>query len=124
MNLLVTKHRESIDALGFLRRCLRYCEGKPTIAADGGPWYLWPARRLGLRHIVLRGDERNYIERWYKTFKKQMDAFDRYFPTDRLETVENFGATFCFWYNHCRYHMSLGEPPCAGEGGLKRWSEC
>ena len=39
VNLLVTRHRETIDALGFLTRCLRFCEGKPVIVTDGGRWY-------------------------------------------------------------------------------------
>lgn len=65
-----------MDALGFLKRCLRYCKGKPVIATDGSPWYYWPARRLGLKHIVMCGGKRNYIERWFETFKDRLRAFD------------------------------------------------
>lgn len=43
VNFLVSEHREAIDVLGFLTRCLRCCEGKPVIVTDGGPWYRWPA---------------------------------------------------------------------------------
>jgi len=123
VNLLVTRHRETVDALGFLSRCLRYCKGKPIITTDGGPWYRWPTRRLGLEHVVLRGGERSYIERWFKTLKNRLSAFDRYFPTSRAETVENFATAFCLWYNECRCHMSVKGPPAGGKGGLRRWSE-
>lgn len=123
VNLLVTRHREAIDALGFLRHCLRYCEGKPIIATDGGPWYRWPTQRLGLEHVVLCGGERNYIERWFETLKDRLRAFDCYFPTEGLETVENFTAVFRFWYNECRHHLSLKGPPSGGEEGFKAWLE-
>jgi len=121
--LLATKYRESIDTLRFLKRCLRYCKGKPVIITDGGPWYRWPTRRLGLKHIVMCGGERNYIERWFETFKDRLRAFDCYFPTQRLKTIQNFAAVFCFWYNKCRQHMSLGWPPSGGEGGFRTWME-
>jgi len=59
----VSAYRESIDVLRFLKRCLRYCSGKPVIATNGGPWYRWPTQRLGLKHVVMSGGECNYIER-------------------------------------------------------------
>jgi len=37
VHIHATKYRESVDVLGFLNRCLRYCEGKPVVATDGGP---------------------------------------------------------------------------------------
>jgi len=121
--LHVSKHRETIDVLQFLRRALRYCEGNPILVTDGGPWYRWPARRLGLDHVVISGGERNYIERWFETLKDRLRAFDCYFPTRGFESVENLCAVFCFWYNRCRRHMTLREPPDGGEGGFKTWVE-
>jgi len=85
--LLATKYREGIDALRFLKRCLRYCKGKPIIVTGGGPRYRWPARRLGLKHVVMCGGERNYIERWFETFKDRLRAFDCCFPTSDPESV-------------------------------------
>jgi putative transposase len=123
VNLFVTEHRETIDTLGFLKRCLNYCEGKPVIVTDGGPWYYWPTRRLGLKHIVMCGGERNYIERWFETFKDRLRAFDCYFPTHGLESIKKFSAVFCFWYNKCRHHMSMKRPPSGGEGRFKTWLE-
>jgi len=121
--LLTTRYRESIDALVFLKRCLRYCKGKPVIITDGGPWYRWPTRRLGLKHVVMCGGERNYIERWFETFKDRLRAFDCYFPTHDLESVQNFCQAFGFLYNHCRWHQSVKGPPSGGGGGLKAWAE-
>jgi len=123
VGVLATRYRESIDALGFLRRCLRYCRGKPIIATDGGPWYRWPTRRLGLEHVVMCGGERNYIERWFETFKDRLRAFDCYFPTYDLKSVQNFCWAFGFLYNRCRWHQSMKGPPSGGEGGLKAWAE-
>ena len=123
VSVLATRYRESVDALKFLKHCLRYCKGKPIIATDGGPWYRWPTRRLGLKHIVMCGGERNYIERWFETFKDRLRVFDCYFPTQRLETIQNFAVIFCFWYNRCRQHMSFGWPPAGGKGGFKTWLE-
>lgn len=54
--LLATKYRESVDALGFLSRRLRYCKGKPVIVTNGGPWYHWPAEAWAeARRNVRRG---------------------------------------------------------------------
>ena len=123
VNILVAPHREMIYVLGFLQRCLRYCKGKPVIATDGGVWYVWPIKRLGLEHVVISGGIRNYMERWFETLKDRLRVFDRYFPTKGLKSVENFTAIFCLWYNRCRTHMTLGRPPSGGEGGFKTWLE-
>ncbi|MDI6819286.1 MAG: DDE-type integrase/transposase/recombinase, partial [Candidatus Hodarchaeaceae archaeon] len=68
----ISRYKESVDVLQFLKRCLRRCEGKPVLISDGGPWYRWPARRLGLEHIVLSGGGRNYIERLFETIKDRL----------------------------------------------------
>lgn len=121
--LQATRYRESVGALGFLKRCLRHCEGQPLIATDGGPWYRWPAQRLGLKHVVMCGGVRNYIERWFETFKDRLRAFDCYFPTRDLESVQNFCSAFGFFYNRCRWHQTVKGPPSGGGGGLKAWAE-
>jgi transposase-like protein len=121
--LWVSKHRECMDALILLRRALRVCEGKPVLITDGGPWYRWPAQRLGLRHEVVSGGIRNSIERWFETLKDRLRAFDFYFPTRGLRSVENFCHAFRFFYNRCRWHLSFKGPPSGGEGGLKAWME-
>ncbi|MDI6883920.1 MAG: DDE-type integrase/transposase/recombinase [Hadesarchaea archaeon] len=123
VGLHVSKHRELVDVLQFLKRCLRRCEGKPTLISDGGPWYRWPAQRLGLEHVVLSGGDRNYIERLFETFKDRIRTFDCFFPTERIESVQNFCYAFGFFYNRCRRHQSMKGPPSGGGGGLKAWVE-
>lgn len=123
VNLLVTKYRESMDALIFLKRCLERCEGKPVLITDGGPWYPWAAERLGLEHRVVSGGERNYIERWFETLKDRIRGFDCYFPTEKPERVMNFCEAFRLFYNQCRHHQSMKGPPTGGTGGLKSWTE-
>lgn len=34
-----TEHRELVDALVFLKKYLKHCDGKPELVTDGGPWY-------------------------------------------------------------------------------------
>jgi len=121
--LWVTKNRECMDVLILLKRALMVCEGKPVLVTDGGPWYRWPAQRLGLRHEVLSGGIRNSIERWFSTLKDRLRAFDCYFPTRGLRSIENFCRAFRFFYNRCRWHLSFKGPPSGGEGGLKAWTE-
>jgi transposase-like protein len=119
----ISKYRESIDVLQFLKRCLLHYEGRPVLITDGGPWYRWPAQRLGLKHIVLSGGARNYIERLFETFKDRIRTFDCFFPTAGTESVLNFCRALAFFYNHCRWHQSMKGPPSGGEGGLRAWVE-
>jgi len=72
---------------------------------------------------VLSGGERNYIERWFGTLKDRLRAFDRYFPTAGLRSVQNFCYGFGFFYSWCRWHQTLEGPPSSGDGGLKAWVE-
>lgn len=79
----VSRYRECIDVLRFLKRCLLYL----VFVTDGGPWYRWPAQGLELMHVVLVGGIRSYIERLFETVKDRMRAFDCFFPTSGIESV-------------------------------------
>ncbi|RLF26174.1 MAG: hypothetical protein DRN05_07415 [Thermoplasmata archaeon] len=46
-----------------------YCENKPLILVDRGPWYRWTLQRLGLQHEYETFGERNAIEGWFKYSK-------------------------------------------------------
>ena len=96
MYLHISKHRETIDVLRFLRRALRYYESNLVLVTDGGPWYQWPTRRLGLKHIVMSGRERNHIKRWFETFKDRLHAFDCCFPTPAIEDDSKLCRGFLF----------------------------
>ena len=50
-DLHISKHRETINVLGFPGRTLRYCEGNPVLVTNGGPWYRWPtATNISLKN--------------------------------------------------------------------------
>ena len=93
------------------------------LVTDGGPWYRWPAQRLGLKHLVISGGERSRIERWFGTLKDRLRVFDCYFPTPGIQSIERFCWAFVFFYNRCRVHRTLDRPPSGGEGGLEKWLE-
>ena len=38
----LSKARSAFDALRFIRSALKYCDGKPYVYVDSGPWYRWP----------------------------------------------------------------------------------
>ncbi|KXB02412.1 hypothetical protein AKJ45_03525, partial [candidate division MSBL1 archaeon SCGC-AAA261F19] len=117
----VSEHRESIDVLVFLRKCLKHCKNGPKLITDGGPWHLWPAQILRLDHVAIGGEDRNYIERWFGTLKDRLRIFDVYFPTAKVGSIVNFMRAFCYWYNESRYHLTLKGPPMGGEGGFEQW---
>jgi len=60
----VSTTRTSLDAIYFLRKVLEYCENKPLILVDRGPWYRWALQRLGLNYEHQTFGERNAIEQW------------------------------------------------------------
>ncbi|KXA98314.1 hypothetical protein AKJ37_00565 [candidate division MSBL1 archaeon SCGC-AAA259I09] len=121
VNFHVTEHRESIDTLIFLKKCLKYCKNKPELITDGGSWYPWPAQRLGLNHHVVSGEERNYVERWYQTLKRRLQNFYTYFPTSCKRSIRNFMTVYAHWYNNSRHHMTLKKPPNQKTHGIKTW---
>jgi transposase-like protein len=48
--------RSSLDAEIFLKQVLQYCENKPLILVDHGPWYVDALEKLGLEYEqVTRG---------------------------------------------------------------------
>ena len=61
--LWATHVRSGITALLFFRKLIRTVGAPELVITDGGPWYDYALRRLGIRHVVMSGDVRNYIER-------------------------------------------------------------
>jgi transposase-like protein len=41
---------------------LDYCDNKPLILVDKGPWYHWPLRKPGLEYDHQTFGERNVVE--------------------------------------------------------------
>ena len=117
--------RSYLAALKFFTLMMRFA-GKPELViTDGGPWYKPALRRLGIKHKEMHGGERNYIERWFETLKDRARGFDVYYPgrRDSFETLLEWLSMFVLYYNHARYHMTLGRPlvPLRGSDEYERW---
>lgn len=95
----------------FFKRIIKIYGKRPgLVVTDGGPWYPEALRRLGIKFQVISGSIRNYIERWYKSFKTRVKAFDKYFPHKKsYDHIINWLNTFIYFYNRVRRHMSLGD---------------
>ena len=54
---------------------------------------------------------RNYIERWYRTFKERTRRFYNNFPVRNkekvIERISGFLHLFAYWYNHMGPHETL-----------------
>ncbi|MEM2751343.1 MAG: DDE-type integrase/transposase/recombinase, partial [Nitrososphaerales archaeon] len=60
----VSYTRSALDAELFLKQVLQYCENKPLILVDHGPWYVDALKRLGLDYEQVARGKRNSIESW------------------------------------------------------------
>ena len=98
----VSTTRTSLDAMYFLRKVLEYCENKPLILVDRGPWYKWALQRLGLRYDHQTFGERNAIEQWYSLFKARVKRFWKRFPYhSSLESIKTWTIAWYVIYNLC-----------------------
>jgi len=66
------------------------CTGRPTIYTDRGPWYIWPAKVLGIRHRGETLGMRNPIEQWFSKLKRRIRQFNIFFPTYNIKTTERW----------------------------------
>ncbi len=62
----VSYTRSGLDAELFLKQVLQYCENKPLILVDHGPWYVDALKRLGLKYEQVARGKRNSIESWFR----------------------------------------------------------
>ena len=100
LGVMVTKWRTSIDVIQLVRRILMYCENKPVIKTDRGPWYRWTLQRLGLQHEYETFGERNAMEGWFNILKTRLKRFWKRFPFNASkERVESWIKAFVTLYN-------------------------
>ena len=100
LGVMVTEWRTSIDVIRFVRDILRYCENKPIIKTDRGPWYRWTLQRMGLKHEYETFGERNAIEGWFNLLKSRLKRFWKRFPSNASkESVESWITAFVTLYN-------------------------
>lgn len=119
--LFLESKQELSLTLSFLKGMARKYGKKPEwIITDGGIWYNYALRRLGINHKIVSGNIRNYVERQIETLKDRLKVFDNYFPhkesgyvgllyvrRDNYSHVINWLCAFTFFYNRLRRHMSL-----------------
>jgi transposase-like protein len=92
--------RTSFDAIFFLKKVLNYCENKPFILVDGGPWYRWAFQRLGLDWEHQTFGERNHIEQWYNQYKERVKRFWKRFPYhSTLQSISQWSLAWTGLYN-------------------------
>jgi len=86
----VSRGRGLGECLRFLEKVKKRCTGRPTIYTDRGPWYIWPAKVLGIRHRRETFGMRNPIEQWFSRLKRRIRQFNTYFPTHKTKTTERW----------------------------------
>ena len=115
--MAVSRLRNGLVARSMLKD-LRRRYGKVKVITDGGPWYPWAARSLGMEHEVVSGGIRKYVERLIETVKDRTRSFDGYYPCRCGDSMHvwNFLRLYVLYYNHVRHHQGLGEPPDPVQG--------
>ena len=81
VSLQVSRGRGLGECLRFLEKVESRYRGRPTTYTDRGPWYIWPAKVLGIRHGCERFGMRNPIEQWFSRLKRRIRQLNTYFPT-------------------------------------------
>ena len=97
--------------------------GRPRlVCTDGGPWYHHALKVLRLKHQIISGGYRNYIERWFLTLKHRVWRFDKHFPCrcghGAHTHIQNWFNLYIYYYNNIRIHRTLKMPPALFEKGL------
>ena len=108
--------RNLLVAKSFFRAIKKtYGRYPKKVITDGGVWYPWALKRLGIEHEMMKGGVRSYIERWNETLKDRARSFDKYHPCNKpgcdRKHIIHWIAANVFFYNHVRPHMSLSNNP-------------
>jgi transposase-like protein len=112
-----TRSISSLSTICVLKQALQSCRNTPIIITDHAPWYRYAFDSLRLNYIQRTFGMRNYIERWYRTFKQRTKRFYNNFPirdpARAIERISKFLHLFAFWYNRMRPHETLKCVPSA-----------
>ncbi|WP_049891047.1 hypothetical protein [Methanohalobium evestigatum] len=75
---------------------------------DSGPWYK-ALEKLDIKRVVISSDIRNYIEMWFKAFKRRIKVFDKYFPHKMgfVQHINNWIDMYITYHNYIRKHQAL-----------------
>jgi len=81
------------------------------VITDGASWYRLAARWTRLKHSVVRGGVRSYVERFIETIKDRLRGFDCYFPSPKklLDSALRLVYAWVGFYNYAGFHLSFGK---------------
>ena len=100
-----------VSTIDTVRRALELSRDSPLFIVDHAPWYANAFEWLGVDWMPLTFGIRNYIERWYRTFKDRTKRFYNNFgvrdESRAIKRVEAFVHMFAYWYNRMRPHETL-----------------
>ena len=108
-----------VNTVNIIREALKSCRNeRPLFIVDHAPWYESAFQWFKAEFIQKTFGMRNYIERWYRTFKERTKRFYNNFPIRNedkaIERISKFLHLFAYWYNHMRPHETFkGRVPSA-----------
>lgn len=79
--LYLSEARNILIAYSFLSMLKR--RGVRHVITDGAKWYFTAARWARLKHSIVCGGVRSYVERFICTVKDRLRGFDVYFPSPK-----------------------------------------
>ncbi len=100
-----------ISTIDTVKRALELSRDRPIFIVDHAPWYASAFEWLEVDWVPLTFGVRNYIERWYRTFKDRTKRFYNNFgirnEEQAIKRVGRFVHLFAYWYNRMRPHETF-----------------
>ena len=105
-----TWSRSSVDALLFLSRVLGACTNKPVFVVEGGPWYSWAFRELGLQYCRGAFGDRSGVERFFGSPKRRTRVFFNNINAGRskIASLDMLMNMLFVYYNGPRSREGMG----------------
>ncbi|MFP3283101.1 MAG: DDE-type integrase/transposase/recombinase [Nitrososphaeria archaeon] len=105
--------RSSMDALLFLSRVLGARTNKPVFVVEGGPWYSWALRELGLEYYHETFGDRSRVERFFGSLKRRTRVFFNNVNArrSRIASLDMLMNPFFVYYNGPRFQEGIGRVP-------------
>jgi transposase-like protein len=102
-----------MDSLLFLSRALEACANKPAFLVEGGPWYSWALRELGLQCYHGAFGDRSGVERPFGSLKGRTRVFFNDINTgrSRIASLDMLMNIFFVYYNGPRFQEGMGRVP-------------
>lgn len=95
--------------MGFLKKALPFCAGKPKFLVERGPWYQKAFKSMGVRFQHMTHGLRNSIERWFGLVKARTMRFHNSFPhRSSFDSAMSWTLAFTSFYN-LWYRIELPE---------------